>query len=1048
MSYASVRTRTIAAVLAVLVSLGGGAALAAPALADTVPTVTVTPSTPLDPAVETTLTVSGTGFTGAGAASGVYVLVGADTVWSAGTPLPSSGWIAQTWVPSIVDGAFSTTLTVPAGSLDAAGSYIVATSAAHALSQTDRSLDTRTAITVAQPEPEPEPEPEKTAGITVTPSTGVAPDGTITISGAYPATVEVAGTPRSTTLYAMFCVDPGDARATGTQCDASRQQLLSPVALYGGAVPAIGTVTDGWWTFETTMVVPAAFGDHECLADGSEQCGVFVRLDHTFPGNTSLDSFTPVTFAATPAVPAITVSQTSGLDPDGQTVTITGTGFSPVSPATNGTRPPLAGQFGGAYVVFGKFPDAWKPSEGVASSARKVGAQKWVVSPENVSMLGAQGVAIQPDGSFTLELTVAPGYANEPETGTYGIYTYAGSGAVYAPFETATPLTFASPEPVATSVTLTATPDAGAVVGQTVALSAVVTPAAEGVITFRAGSTVLGERAVTVDSSTATIDFVPTAAGSVTLTADFAPADSAAVAPATASRSYSVTVPSVASGSLRWGVKSSFRSYVTGGIAQGAIATNGVSYSGGEFLFGQSSGGTFSVLTGTGTSNYSGSVRFTGHAGQLDLTLANPVVRIDSPSSGTLLVSVNGAGAVPFATLDLAAGTRTTSGGTVGWSGVPATLTASGAGAFALDGAQFYAPGTALDPVSFVIGAPSSGGGSGTVSAYGGERQPADTPPATTGLTILNPESVVAGGSITAVGSGFESGETEILAVIYSTPVVLSRSVSADANGVATFTGRLPAGLTGTHTLTLQGSIALGVVLDIPARLALAGAGCPVTDASIMWGFKESFRAYISGTIANGEWTVADGATYETPAFGWSGGEGTLDPETAEGLVSFLGSVTFTGHGGILNTTVSNPQLQFIDDSAAILLLDVAGTTQAGDPVDAAGVEFVQLDLTGTIGRDGDVVTITDAPTVLLDAGAEAFGTYEAGESFDPITVTLELDPSCSAGSIGETPIAEEPVTATSGLPWWGWLLAGILIAAVVAAIVVLLLRRRGRVTP
>lgn len=1054
MSHAPVRNRTLAALLALLVAIGGGLVATQSAAADPAPVVTLSPTGELDPAAENTITVSGTGFTGAGAANGVYVLLGPAANWAEGTPLPSSGWIAQAWVPSIIDGAFSTTVTAPAGSMDAAGSYVVATSAAHGLSQTDRSLDTRTSLTLIQPEPDPEPEPEPepeptpdpVAGITVSPTTDLADGATVTITGSFPATVDVAGTPKSTTLYAMYCVDPGDARATGTQCDSTRQKLLSPVALYGGSVPATGTVADGWWTFETTMTVPAAFGDHECLTDGDEQCGVFIRLDHTFPGNVSLDSFTPVTFAATPVVPTITVSKTTGLNPAGETITITGTGFSPNPPATTGTRPPLSGQFGGAYVVFGKFPDTWKPSDGVASSARKIGAQKWVVNPENVSLLGAQGVAINPDGSFTLELTVAPGYANEPATGNYGIYTYPGSGAAHPAFETYTPISFADPtpvEPAATNITLAAAPLGGATVGQTVTITATVSPEVAGTVTFRAGSVVLGARRVTEDAATASVSYTPSAAGAVTLSAEFTPADEDAFASSTASRDYTITAPTVAQGSLTWGVKASFRSYVTGGIAQGSIATSGVGYSGGEFLFGQATGGTYSASTGTGTSNYNGSVRFTGHGGQLDLTLSNPIVRVDSPTSGVLLVSIDGGPHVPFASLALGSGSYSTPGNAVAWSGVPASLTAQGASAFSLDGAQFYPAGTALDPVSFVIGSPSSGGGSSIVSAYGGERQPASTPPATTGLAVAAPDAVVAGGQITVTGSGFEPNEQGILVVIYSDPVVLSRTLTADASGVATWTGRLPAGLTGTHTLTFQGSTDLGVVLDIPAKVAIAAGGCPVIDADLSWGFKESFRAYISGSIANGEWTVADGATYETPLFGWSGGEGSYDPETAEGLVSFLGAITFTGHGGILNTTVSNPQLQFVDASTAILLLDVSGTTQEGEPVDERGVPFVELDLSDAVSRDGDVLTITEAPAVLLADGAAAFGTYETDEPFDAISAHVELDSTCADAPVVEEPVDEEPLASTSGLPWWGWLAIALVIVAIAVAITVLLLRRR-----
>ena len=117
------------------------------------PTLTVAPDADLDPAVENILTVSGEGYEGAGAVNGVYVLFGETAVWSGETPLPSDGWITQGWVmpAQIVDGAFTTTVTVPAGSLETGVDYQVATSAAHGLSQTDRSMDAFAAVTVAEP---------------------------------------------------------------------------------------------------------------------------------------------------------------------------------------------------------------------------------------------------------------------------------------------------------------------------------------------------------------------------------------------------------------------------------------------------------------------------------------------------------------------------------------------------------------------------------------------------------------------------------------------------------------------------------------------------------------------------------------------------------------------------------------------------------------------------------------------------------------------------------------------------------------------------------
>ncbi|MGA1836128.1 cell wall-binding repeat-containing protein [Herbiconiux sp. 11R-BC] len=146
--------------------------------------------------------------------------------------------------------------------------------------------------------------------------------------------------------------------------------------------------------------------------------------------------------------PTVTVSKTTGLNPDGETVTVTGTGFLPSAPATSGTRQPLAGKFGGSYVVFGSFLDSWQPSANTASSTRKVLQQKWAVAPEDVNSVGgsaAGAIAIDASGSFTVDIPVAKAAAGLAD-GNYGIYTYSGSGAKYAPFETYTPLSFALPD--------------------------------------------------------------------------------------------------------------------------------------------------------------------------------------------------------------------------------------------------------------------------------------------------------------------------------------------------------------------------------------------------------------------------------------------------------------------------------------------------------------------------------------------------------------------------------------------------------------------------
>ena len=228
------------------------------------------------------------------------------------------------------------------------------------------------------------------------------------------------------------------------------------------------------------------------------------------------------------------------------------------------------------------------------------------------------------------------------------------------------------------------------------------------------------------------------------------------------------------------------------------------------------------------------------------------------------------------------------------------------------------------------------------------------------------------------------------------------------------------------------GALVLAAALAASPAASLAAETCTVDDATMTWGFKESFRSYISGTIANGEWTVSDGATYETPYFGFSGGTGTFTD--GAGSVSFEGAIEFTGHGGILDTTVSNPRLRF-DGEEAVLYLDISGTTQEGEPVDDEGVRFATVDLGSLVGS-GNGFRLVDAEVTLTAEGAAAFGTYESGERLDPVSASI---PTVAACNPMDKPGSLVPRILETVLP-------GIVLVLVASAVlVVVLLARRGR---
>ena len=164
----------------------------------------------------------------------------------------------------------------------------------------------------------------------------------------------------------------------------------------------------------------------------------------------------------------------------------------------------------------------------------------------------------------------------------------------------------------------------------------------------------------------------------------------------------------------------------------------------------------------------------------------------------------------------------------------------------------------------------------------------------------------------------------------------------------------------------------------------------------------------------------------------------------ANGSVDFAGTVRFTGHGGILDTTIGNPVLVFQGTDDAVLLLDVAGATMEGDAVEVTEARFVTVDLTGQDLTPVDgIVTIVDAPTALTVEGEEAFPNYPAGEAFDPISATIDLGDCDLTGQ----PIGTDTVDGGDGVigDATPWVLLVIVLAAVLVILVTILFVGRLR---
>ncbi|MFE7132531.1 HtaA domain-containing protein [Streptomyces sp. NPDC057638] len=204
----------------------------------------------------------------------------------------------------------------------------------------------------------------------------------------------------------------------------------------------------------------------------------------------------------------------------------------------------------------------------------------------------------------------------------------------------------------------------------------------------------------------------------------------------------------VVDGNLDWGVKKSFRTYVSGPIAQGKVELKGgATASGSGYRFPKGTG-TYDTAKKSLSVGFGGSVRFLGHRTQgqyiLDLRLSDLTVKA-SGTKGTLYADVStkskSTGAVKkydnlaLATLKLPSGALTPSGKAVTLKALSATLTADGTKAF--DG--MYKAGEPLDKVTAAasldkaVKLPAKPGGSSRGGAEGGSADQTGTGGAATG---------------------------------------------------------------------------------------------------------------------------------------------------------------------------------------------------------------------------------------------------------------------------------------------------------------------------
>lgn len=162
-------------------------------------------------------------------------------------------------------------------------------------------------------------------------------------------------------------------------------------------------------------------------------------------------------------------------------------------------------------------------------------------------------------------------------------------------------------------------------------------------------------------------------------------------------------------------------------------------------------------------------------------------------------------------------------------------------------------------------------------------------------------------------------------------------------------------------------------------------------DQNLEWGLRESFRKYVVGGIAQGEITTADGATFDGETFSFPVVDGTYDRAAQTGTMNFAGTMHFTGHNGMLDTTISNPVVEITSPTTAKLWANVISADIGKDPVDYGKVHFADVTL-DTNSYGAPILSLAGQKVLLTEAGSKAFaGFYSAGEALDPIKADVSM---------------------------------------------------------
>lgn len=490
-------------------------------------------------------------------------------------------------------------------------------------------------------------------------------------------------------------------------------------------------------------------------------------------------------------------------------------------------------------------------------------------------------------------------------------------------------------------------------------------------------------------------------------------------------REEKVTGNVVESGTLSWDIRESFLKYLTG-FAHGSVNVEGMEKTAaGGFKYTQASG-VYNPETKTGQINFAGIAEFTGHNGQLKSTIKNMRLVVVN-GKGTLVADVDALtrDGKSISKTGLAIAEVDLSGASVKdgfFSAQNAAVTLTDEGSDVLFAGQYRGADNTMAPLSFSV----------KLSEQTAEN------------TVEVPR---VSESKSSDNKGSENGSSD--------------NSSSNSSGNSSGNGSGSGGSAGTSgSVSNGGSSSNGSVSNNPAQPVCVpvtrtrevqeqgASDGTIKSANLGWGVRDSFRNYLRGGIANGSWEL-NGTSYSSEAFNWSNGTGTF--KGGKGSISFSGSVRFTGHHGILDTTIANPRLE-INGNSGTLYATMTSNDPSGKATNYGEVALLKVDLSG-LQSSADAVSVNGAATALTAEGAKAFaGFYDAGKDMAPLSFSAAVNSAkTTTKTVTETvyegegcdPVTGKPLASTGASGVESTLVAGFIAVATGAGTVVYTRRRK-----